>query len=167
MTDGRVKFSLGEHEYVAVPQRIGYLQNRLGPQLSELASLAVDDGKSMVGVQAYRLLAALCPKQGFMPEHEFMGYATAEAYESGEYDEDLDASPSPPEIFNALKAIATVNGGDAVDFLRQLLGPETIGKLVNLVLATALDSGSSPSLPQPNGASAQTSSGTSELTLQD
>lgn len=165
MTDGRVKFTLGEHEYVALPQRIGYLQNRLGPKLATLGELAVDEGKSLVGVQAYELLSALVPK-GFMPEHEFMGYATREAYDAGDYDEELDTSPSIPEVIDAVKAVAKVNGGDAVDFLRQLLGPQMIGKLIALVIANvAKDSGPSLSLQQPNGGSTQTPSGTNAPTL--
>lgn len=160
MTDGRLKFKLGEHEYVALPQRIGYLQNRLGPRLAELTELAVDDGKSVVGKQAYELLSALIPK-GFMPEHEFMGYATKDAYDAGDYDEELDSSPTVPEVFDAVKAVAKVNGGDAVDFLRQLLGGEMIGKLLALVIARMAEtSGGSPNSQQLNGASAQTPSGT-------
>lgn len=164
--DGRKTVTLGDHEYVVVPQRVGYLFNGLGSDLETLFAVAGDEttAASVLGKPAHGLLAKLIP--GFMEEHEFMGFGSAEAYEAGEYVPDADSSPTPAEVFEAVKAVATISlGQDGSAFLKGLVGSvtgELRTRLLALVIANLSESSlkPSPNSPQSNGASDPTSSGT-------
>jgi hypothetical protein len=164
--DGRKKVSLGDHEYVVVPQRVGYLFNGLGSDIETLFALAGDEtsASSVLGKPAHGLLAKLIP--GFMEEWEFMGFGSAEAYEAGTYVPDSDTSPTPAEVFEAVKAVATISlGQDGSAFVKGLVGSVT-GELRTRLLALLIANLSEtslkqqPSSPQRNGASDLTSSGT-------
>lgn len=163
--DGRAHVKLGDHEYVVVPQRVGYLFNGLGQDLQTVFDIAADDNKasSVLGKPAHGLLAKLIPS--FMEEWEFMGFGSAEAYAAEEYVADSDQSPTPAEIFNAIKLVATISlGEDGSAFLKGLVGSVTgqlREKLIALVIASLSETSSTrqPSSPPPNGASDPTPSG--------
>lgn len=163
MTDGRVSVKLGDHDYIVVPQRIGYLTNVLGKDLPALLEATDEDSAAkLIGQQAHGLLSKLIT--GFMPEHEFMGFASESAYAESDYEREADRSPNPPEVFHAIKMVAVVNGGDALDFVKGLLGPDMLQKIVAMGVArmaegSATGSTTPPSSPSPSGELASTSTG--------
>jgi hypothetical protein len=171
--DGRVHVTLGETQYVVVPQRIGYIMNQLGPDLSAVLEVASEGEESdstgiTLGKQAYGIISKLIPAFD-MPEWKFMGFGSEEAYASKTYVADSDVSPDMPQVTNAIKMAAKVNVGEGLDFLRDTVGPEILRKMLALAIARMAepsenDSDSQPSLPQPNGASDPTNSGTTAPT---
>jgi len=130
------------------------------------------------GHESYRVLSVLVPAiplgvrdldnpEKFavppMPEYEWEGFVSQEAwdrYQAGDrdaYDEDADNSPTGAEIVALFEMALMVNGANR------------LGNLLSLVrsgatLVEARSTGSLPGSPGENGASASTSSGTSELT---
>jgi hypothetical protein len=77
------------------------------------------------------------------------------------YDEDRDASPTFPEIADAIEAIYQVNGGKRLErLLKGLVDQQMIRAMLRNGLMRLLTSTSSPSSPRTNGASDPTSSGT-------
>jgi hypothetical protein len=126
------KVVLGEHEYTIYPQRHAYLTNRLGRAMAKLQdasafeSEALEGAIAMLGDRAYDLLLVFIPK--LMPEYEWAGYPTQEAFEAKDYNEEYDKSPSFPQIVNAFHVCLNVN---RLDLLKHL------GKVVNLDLVRA------------------------------
>src|SRR5262245_6148845 len=131
---------LAAHEYPIVPQRIGYLRSKLGVALGNLDQLGLE-GENIVDVlgdRAYGVLKVFVP--GLMPEWEFMGFATQEAMDGNDYDEQYDKSPSLKEIKTAFLAAAEVNEIDLLKHLGKLIGPEVIRGYVAGVLVDNLES---------------------------
>lgn len=150
--------TLGGREYPVPAQRIGYLQAKLGGQLGELGNVVVtgDNPLAALGGQAHAVLAIFIPT--LMPEHEFQGYATREAYEAGDYDPDRDSSPTAEEVSKAFEVVFRVNG-DLGRRLGKVIRPEFLGRMIELQLAETA-SGGSVSSQLPSGESESTSSGT-------
>lgn len=122
---GQVTVTLGDQEYVVVPQKIGYLMHRLN--LGDV--LEVQQGRSF-GMEAHRLLSVVIPEVGRrLPAWEFLGYASREAHEAGEYDPEQDRSPTGDQIIAALETALRVNGGER---LGKLLGPQMIQGLLQV-----------------------------------
>jgi hypothetical protein len=88
-----------------------------------------------------------------LPEWEWEGYASEEAWRNGEYDESKDNSPTGAEIVDLFEKALMVNGANR------------LGNLLTLVrsgatLVEAQSTGILSAPPGGNGASASTSSGT-------
>ena len=165
MDEGRL-VRLGAYEYPIVPQRIGYLRSKLGVALGNLDQLGLE-GENIVDVlgdRAYGVLKVFVP--GLMPEWEFMGFATQEAMDGNDYDEQYDKSPSLKEIKTAFLAAAEVNEIDLLKHLGKLIGPEVIRGYIAGVLVDNLDtrrkttsdsaSSSAPTTPTPSTMSGTT-----------
>jgi hypothetical protein len=154
--------TLGQHTYKVLPQKIGYLINRLGSRLQEALEAEIDgvDGAALVGAKAHDVLSVFIPD--LMPVHEFLGYASEEAMKAGEYSEATDTSPEPLQIKDAFKAASDVNGGEVLGHLKALLGPVLTERAVAAVTeaARSTTSAPSPTSPPTSGASDPTSSGT-------
>ena len=121
------------------------------------------------GHESYRILSILVPAipNGVknidnpnvytvqpLPEWEWEGYASEEAWQAGEYDEELDRSPTGAEIVDLFEKSLMVNGANR------------LGNLLSLVrsgatLVEARSTDNSPASPGGNGVSASQSSGTS------
>ena len=155
---------------VTVPcpaQRHAYLEHRLGPAIS--GAIARGEGVGADGILrwlgdgVYDALIALIPALASrMPLWQFRGYGSADAYAAGEYDAELDQSPSLPEIKEAITVAMAVNGIDELVKLgKALIDPRMAKAQINAVIAEAIDSSTSPST---SGASASTSSSTSPPT---
>lgn len=164
---------LGEHDYVVFPQKIGYLMHKLGPQLQTILEAEIEglDGIDMVAAKTHEVLRIFIPDM--MPLHEFLGYASAEALEAGDYDENLDRSPEPLQVKAAFVAASDVNGGEVFKHLKALLGPVLTQRVAAAITAavasrtpslTSPTPESSPTSPPTSGESAQTSSGTAPPT---
>lgn len=161
---------LGTHTYKITPQRIGYLLNRLGPQLQEVLEAEIDgvDGPAMLGAKAHGVLAVFIPD--LMPLHEFLGYGSEAAMLAKEYVEENDKSPDPLEVEAAFEAASKANGGEVLAHLKALLGPDLTQKAVAFLVARGSEltrGGStsptpepSPTSPPTSGESGPTSSGT-------
>jgi hypothetical protein len=161
------KVRLGEHEYPVYPQRIGYLERKLGDVFGTLLDADVQGGSIMdlLGGRAYRTLIVFIPR--LMPEYEFRGYPTQEAFEAKEYDESYDKSPSFPEIEAAFRAAMRVNRLDLFGHLKALVGPELLQAVTQQAVATTITGRSSTGLPSdssPTTESDPTSSGTTGAT---
>lgn len=124
------------------PQRIGYLKNRVLRGLRDVQAVAAagDFQVSDVDRGAYRLLALLMPNlEKYVPEHAFLGFATAEALEAGEYDPDADESPTIPELKAALTVACEASGLDLIGQLRGLVDPTWLRAVVTELLSEALE----------------------------
>ncbi len=151
---GQVTVTLGDTDYPVVPQRVGYLYNKLS--IGDVA--AVQDG-SATGSQMYRFLTVLVPDYGKrVREHEFFGFESKDAQAKGEYDEAKDSSPRPDEVIDALEKVVLVSGGERI---KNWLGPEMLRGLIRYAIPELLERNSapSPSLPPPSGESDPTTSG--------
>jgi len=124
---------------------------------------------SEYGHETYRILSILVPAipHGVQnpsdptryavepfPEWEWEGYGSEDAWKAGEYDEELDQSPTGAEIVDLFEKALMVNGANR------------LGNLLSLVrsgatLVEAQSTGSLPGSPGANGVSVSTSSGTS------
>lgn len=73
---------LGDQSYHVVPQRIGYLRRRFAEFIRSAGKLDADasDVIGVLGDQAHSALRIFIPN--LMPEHEFLGYGSAEALEA-------------------------------------------------------------------------------------
>src|SRR4051794_10748633 len=102
--------NLGEHSYHLAPQRIAYLDKKLG-SLQELLDLDLAGGTGGLvqglGGNAYRLLKVFIPD--LMPEWEWQGYGSPTAAERNEYDEEADRSPTFEQIVVAFEGVMAVN----------------------------------------------------------
>lgn len=159
---------LGQHTYLVLPQKIGYLMNKLGPRLQEAIEAEIDgvDGVKLAGVKAHDVLSVFIPD--LMPVHEFLGFSSEAALQAGEYDENADNSPDAPQVKAAFKAASDVNGGEILGHLKALAGamaPEMKERALAFIVAkmaeTKKDSPSPISAPSPTSPS---TSGTTEST---
>jgi hypothetical protein len=168
MPDSPVEVTLGEHTIPVYAQRHAYLINRLGKFLSEIqdniGDTDSDDLLSFIQGRSYELLCAMMPNLGKrMPEYEYLGYASREAMEANDYEEEADRSPTLPEIRNALTVASTVNGFDVFVHLKALVDPKLVRGWISAQLAEAI-LGNSLNSPSENGDSALTSSTTTPPT---
>lgn len=166
---------LGQHEYLVLPQPIGYLMNELGPELQAVLEAEVDgvDGVRVLGSKAYDVLRVFIPD--LMPRHEFLGFPTEEAMRAKEYPgREVDPGPTAPQVKAAFEAVKKANGGEVLDGLKAvlaMLGPELRQRvsafLVTLITqsekfreiaSTLPTSAPSPTSPSTSGESASTSS---------
>lgn len=109
---------LGTRNVPIPEQRVGRVLNRMGAIIELLAG--VEGRKDMAPAQLvmavggdglYGLLELLIPKlPQALPEWEFRGYASREAWEAGEYDDDEELSPTTNELLNAIAVSLEVNG---------------------------------------------------------
>jgi hypothetical protein len=134
---------LGDHTYTVYPQRIGYLENRLGKWISTLTNANVegDDILAMLGDQVYGLLKVFIPK--LMPYHEFRGFPSVADMESGNYDEAADASPSPDQIVVAFEVVTAVNRFDLFKHVGKLVDPHLLRAQATAMVAERLTGPSS------------------------
>lgn len=154
---GQVTVQLGDMEYVVRPQRVGYLVAKLS--LGDVVAVQQGDSHSV-----YRFVSILVPDYGKrVPEHEFFGYASKDAYEKGEYDEEKDTSPYPDQITEVLEKIVLVSGGERI---KNWLGPAVARGLLQWALEELLTRSSAASLSSlpPSGESDPISSGTTDPT---
>ncbi len=107
---------IGKHVLPVVPQKHARLRHKL----------STDDFEKIMSGEyshhSYRVLGVLVPALlDAMPEHEWDGYASREAQEAGQYDENNDPSPTTAEIVNAFEKALMVSGAGR------------LGKLLDLV----------------------------------
>jgi hypothetical protein len=169
------KVTLGEHEYHVYEQRVGYLENKLKRTFAKFVQGKIDSPDDLLSAlitdNVYKLLGVFLGSR-LMPEWEFHGYATEEAWRAGEYDEKYDKSPGPTQTKNALVVCMRVNSLDLFKDIAGFFPKETRDAIVNeLVVAgiKMLRSG----LPQQNASATttpgapSTTSGTTDSTTAD
>jgi hypothetical protein len=159
--------TLGDYEVPVVPQRHAYLTNKLGKWVTSFTTegeLTTANLMGFVSGKAYEVTCLLIPAVvKRIPEHEFQGYVSAEAYEAGEYDEEADHSPTMPEILHALETAVKVNRFDVFKALTSIVDPKMLRSLINAKVAEQILTTSQNS-PGESGAADQTSSGTTTPT---
>jgi hypothetical protein len=160
------------HTYAVVPQRHAYLQRQLSQTFESLGELDVkqlrgDAEGAILGqttTQVWSLLKVFIPD--LMPLYEWEGFSSDEAMKANDYDKERDRSPDLDQQVEAFKAVLEVNRLDLLRYIKDLVGPDffkaQLQQRLGTLLADLLDPSStpSPSLPQRNGGSAPTSSGT-------
>jgi uncharacterized protein YejL (UPF0352 family) len=138
------KVTLGDHEVDVYPQRHAYLTNGLARLFTGLAKSGVSlesaqDFVSFMGDGMYDVLCVILPQYGKRcPLYEFMGYDSQAAMDSGKYDEQLDKSPTLPEMIAALEKAKEVNRLDVVSLLGKVFDPNLVRSAVNQKMAEAL-----------------------------
>lgn len=154
---------LGDHTYIVVPQRIGYLRSKLGAAMAGIVDrdLATTNVMQFLGDRIYQVLKVFIPD--LMPEYEFHGYATKESFEEDKYEEEYDHSPSPTQVKQALSTCSHVNEIDLLSHLGKLIGPEVIRGWVQTVMVTSMQESLQNSL-EASGATPGTTSSTTEPT---
>jgi hypothetical protein len=159
------KVTLGAHEVDVYAQRHAYLTNKLAGFFQELTAADVDatnaaDVVTLLGDRTYDLLGVVLPQYTKRcPKYEFAGYGSQEAYEHGDYVEELDKSPSFPEMVNAFEVAAQVNRFDVLKVLGKVFDANMLKTWVNSQIADAILT-SSASLPATSdGSPGSTSSG--------
>jgi hypothetical protein len=156
MNDNVPHAKLGEHSYAIYAQKVGYLENRLKRWTGKLADAASQTQETssivaLLGDHAYDVLSIFIPR--IMPEHEFRGFASADAmqaYSDGDdsaYEPDKDGSPSVPEIVEAFKLVMQVNRFDLFGHLGKLVGDEMRQALVALILTKMTEGSTGTSSP--------------------
>lgn len=165
---GPTEVTLGEHTLPVYAQRHAYLMNRVGRFVDELVQRVGDlDTSQILGLlqeSSYELLCVLVPNlEKRIPEYEFRGYGSREAMDEGIYDEEVDQSPTLPEIRTAFEVAARVNAFDVVRHIWGLFDPSLLRGIVNEQITDAI-SKTSPSSLSANGASGSMSSGTTPPT---
>lgn len=169
--------SLGKHEEIPVyPQKWAYLLNRTSKTINKIIDssgtldLETSLGGSVggwVGTASYDLLVAVIPTVGKrMPEYEFAGYSSQEAYEKRDYVEEEDNSPTIPEIVNAFSVAVRVNRFDLLSILKNIIDPKKLRGPITERLAGAISKGSQSS-QQQNGQSPSTPSSMNPPTSQE
>lgn len=135
---GRVQ--LGDHTYAIYEQRIGYLENRLKRDLGVLIGAELEGRSPLdaLGHSAYKVLRVFIGGR-MMPEWEFRGYPTEEAWKAGDHDERYDKSPGARQIRAAIKTCAEVNSLDFFGALRKLFSEESAQRLGDLLLVKAME----------------------------
>lgn len=161
---GWAPIELGEHKYEIAPQRVAYLNAKLG-SLEELLELDLGGETGgfvqALGDNAHRLLKIFIPD--LMDEWEWRGYASPTAAERGEYDEVADRSPTFEQIVNAFNAVFAVNRLDLFKSLGKLLKPEFLQAIIQREISRSILKGSESS-PAESGEPVPTSSSTSDRT---
>lgn len=114
-----------------------------------------------LGGRLYETLTTFIPNlPDWLPEHEFNGYKTPEAYRLDQYDEADDPAPTFPQFIDAFDTIVGVNGGKRfLDALGKVFDPKMIRAEATLALSEWRErSTGSPSSPGTSGASPPNSS---------
>lgn len=147
---------MGRHVLPVVPQKHARLRHQLSA--GDFQALMSKD----YAREAYRVLGILIPELvAQVPEWEFEGYASEEAWKAGDYVEALDNSPTTAEIIDAFEKAFIVSGAGR------------LGKIVDLIQSgqRAMErqaSGTStpvlPDSPGENGGSPTPNTGTSPPT---
>ena len=166
---GANEVALGDVVVPVYPQRIAYLENRLGKTVREFVEaggIDTADFARWLGSRTYSVLAALIPSlPSRMPEHVFRGYPSPEAYAEGSYDPEADRSPTFPEVVDAFNMAIRVNRFDLLGNLKSLVDPTVLRRMLNAEMATRYTS--SRSSAPPPGASDPSSSTTPDPTSTD
>lgn len=130
------------------PLKIGRIKRKVILPLLQLAQGAGGDGFSSfewvrADEETYKLLVLLAPKVGqYVPLHEFLGYATADAmvaddWHDGDPDEDLGVSI--PELEQAFKTAITVSRLDIFGEVKRIVDPEWARAQFTLFLDEKVD----------------------------
>lgn len=148
LSQGGATVRLGDKTYEVVAQRKARLRRRL-PQAFSLdqASLDAEAGWSglldLLDKNSYSLLKVFIPD--IMPEWEFNGFSSEADWKADRYQEDADHSPTWPQVTEAARICAEINGLDLVKHLKNLVSPELIRAFLTSQVADFLTE-TSPSL---------------------
>jgi len=152
---------LGDRLFPVVPQKHAKLRKHLSGEM--LQKVMTRD----YAAESYKLLCILIPavkpENGGMPEWEFEGFNSQEAWDrwkAGDedaYDEERDPSPTTAQIVEALEKALMVGGAARLGKLTSLIdlaGRASLAQQTPTPLAS----------PGANGASTSTPTGTSQTT---
>lgn len=177
--------ALGQHTLPIYPQTPNRIIRRLGKVVDKVRHAVTPDGvdpATLVGAlgdDIYFVFETFIPNlSDRYPKHEFLGYASRDALDAEDYNEDADIvtgeqkslAPTFPQYLDAFNVIVEVNGGKRfLDGLGKVLDLEAMKAQFTLGAMDLMDqvSTGSPSLPGTNGTSQPTTSGPSDPTSPD
>ncbi len=108
--------TIGKHTVPVVPQKHAKLRHQLSAD--DFSNLLSKD----YARHAYRLLGILVPAlPEVMPEWEFEGYASEEAWKNEEYVMDADEGPTTAQVIDAFEKALMVSGADRVGKLVEVI----------------------------------------------
>jgi hypothetical protein len=169
------RVTLGKHDYHVYEQRVGYLENKLKRTFAKLVEGKIEGADDLLGAlitdNVYKLLKVFFGSR-LMPEWEFHGYATEEAWRAGDYDEKYDQSPGPTQVKHALGVCMRVNSLDLFKDIAGFFPKDTRDAIVNELVLAAIKMLQSGGLPQNASATTtpgapSTTSGTTDSTTAD
>lgn len=167
---GQTEVQIGNVLVPIYPQRQGYLANRLGSTISGFVEsgqdISTENFVLWIGDRAYDVLDTLTGGRlsKRISRHEYAGFATKEAMDAGDYDEQADVSPDFPQTVAAFEAVWRVNRFDVLGKLSALVDPTMLRAWIRVQMTERLSTISASSPPVP-GESDRTSSGLSDPTV--
>lgn len=155
--------TLGAHSYNVVAQPLAYLEMALGDVFGTLSAVTGADDLADVTVAAdkpparqgfgeiagpgYDILKVFIPD--LMPEHEFRGYTSEEAFAGNVRDlETARLAPTVPQIVDAFETVFTVNRLDVVKHLGKVIDPKLIQAFMKTSIGDSVSGLLSSSLSQ-------------------
>lgn len=140
---------LGKKTYIMIGQPIGWLRQQIGVAMKGLSSdlspesvdedlLSQENILDLLGNRVYLLLYAFIGED-LMPEWEFNGYPTREAWQAGDYKREYDPGVKPSQVKKALIAGAELNEIDLLKHLGKLIGPSLVKGFVTEALMRSMD----------------------------
>lgn len=159
-------------EFPVIPQPLAYLEKHLGDVFGVLGTADTPDdlaevppprpgrqGLGEITGPGYDILRVFIPT--LMPEHEFRGFPSREAFERGEYDEQTARmAPTIPEIANAFQVVFLVNRIDIVKHLGKVVSPELIQAFVKQAIGDSISELLLNSLSASGGSGSTSATGT-------
>lgn len=135
---------LGAHSLPVYGQPWKRIVKRLA-RVMDTARDAVDpdagfDAEAFVGGlgdKLYETLTTFIPNlPEFLPEHEFNGYTSPQAWKEDRYDESNDPSPTFPQFITAFETVVDVNGGKKlIEYLGKVFDPKMLRAEASLFLS--------------------------------
>lgn len=127
-------------EIPAHPQKVGYLKHRVLQTWAQAQKSLGDLQITSADKATYSLLCLLSPKiPEYVEEYRFLGFASVEAMEAGDYRPEDDNSSTIPEIASAFRVACEVSGLDLIAQLKGLVNPQKVRDIIGDVLDEAMD----------------------------
>lgn len=163
---GEHSLPIYEQAPMRIIRRIGKLRDAFVGAVDDAGEFDPETLFSGLGERVYYLFVTFIPNlPERMPEYEFWGYPSRDAYDSGAFDEDRDGEKAAKftQWLDAFDVIVQVHGGKRfTDLLGKVLPAEILRAEIGLAFSEWRESrqiGSPNSLSTNDGSTDQTSSG--------
>lgn len=153
-----------EQAPMRIIKRLAKLRDAFTGALDDTGEFDPQKFFSGLGTHVYYLFCTFIPNlPERMPEWEFWGYSSRDAYESGDFDPERDGKEAATftQWLDAFDVIVEVHGGKRfMDMLGGVFDPKLLRAEMSLALSEWRESIGSPSSPGRNGTSPPLNSGT-------
>ncbi len=162
------EITIGAHEYTVVAQPLAYLEMELGDVFAGLSGVdkpadladvvtenatstdtpAARQGFGEVAGPGYDILKVFIPD--LMPEYEFRGFASEDAFANGVRDRAAArCAPTVPQVVEAFEVIFKVNRLDVVKHLGKVIPKGLVEKFLKQAIGDSVSALLLSSLPEP------------------